>query len=141
MKSDGFGISLTYNLPSNFIINGNYNYATFSGEQPEGFITGFNTPKNRINLGVSNRALTKNLGFNISVSYQDDFVWESLYGTATMPSYTLLNAQVNYKLRAFNTVVKIGGTNIGGSDYRTSFGSPFVGQVYYVSLLYNQLMN
>lgn len=54
---------------------------------------------------------------------------------------TLVNLPVDYKIGAFNAVLKIGGTNIGGSDYRTSFGSPFVGQVYYISLLYNQLMN
>lgn len=140
LKSDGFGVSLTYTLPNNFVVTSNYTYTTFTGKQPEGFITAFNTPKNRINLGVSNNKLTKNLGFNINVSYQDDFVWESLYGTATMPTYTLLNAQLNYKLQALKTIVKIGGTNIGGSDYRTSFGSPFIGQTYYISLLFNEML-
>ena len=141
LKSDGFGISLTYNLPNNFVATGNYTYATFSGELPEGFITGFNTPKNRINFGISNRKITKNLGFNLNMSYQDEFLWDSLYGMAMMPSYTLFNAQVNYKLPLFKTTIKIGGTNIGGDDYRTSFGSPFVGQTYYISLVYDALLN
>ena len=141
LTSDGFGISLTYILPRNFVATGNYTYATFSGELPAGFITGFNTPKNRINLGISNAKLTKHLGFNLTLSYQDEFLWDSLYGTATMPSYTLFNAQASYKLPAINTIIKLGGTNIGGQDYRTSFGSSFVGQTYYLSLIYDSLLN
>jgi outer membrane receptor protein involved in Fe transport len=140
LTSDGFGVELTYNLPNNFVVKGNYTYATVSGEQPDGFLVGFNTPRNRINLGFSNRKLTEKLGFNMNFSYQDDFLWESQYGTATMPSYTVFNAQVNYKLPSLKTIVKIGGTNIGGSDYRTNFGSAFIGQTYYVSLVFDELL-
>lgn len=140
LKSDGFGIELTYNLPNNFVVSGNYTYTTVSGKQPDGFITGFNTPRNRINLGFSNRKLTEKLGFNMNLSYQDDFLWESDYGVANMPSYTVLNAQVNYKLPSLKTIVKIGGTNIGGQDFRTSFGSSYIGQTYYVSLIFDDLL-
>jgi hypothetical protein len=38
------------------------------------------------------------------------------------------------------TVVKIGGTNIGGGDYRTNLGSPFVGQTYYISLTFDEFL-
>lgn len=140
LTSDGFGIELTYNLPNNFVVKGNYTYATVSGEQPDGFLVGFNTPRNRINLGFSNRKLTEKLGFNMNLSYQDSFLWESDYGIADMPSYTVFNAQVNYKLPSLKTIVKIGGTNIGGHDYRTSFGSSYIGQTYYVSLVFDDLL-
>ena len=140
IKSDGFGLGLTYNLPNNFVITANYTYTTFSGEQPAGFLTQFNTPKNRYNLGFANRSLTKNLGFNINFSYQDAFTWESQYGTGPIDSYGIIDAQVNYKLPSLKTIVKIGATNLGGSDYRTSYGSSFIGQTYYVSLLFNELL-
>jgi hypothetical protein len=84
--------------------------------------------------------LTKKLGFNLNLSYQDAFLWESAYGTDTMPSYTLFNAQVNYRLPSLKTIVKIGGTNIGGQDYRTNYGSTYIGQTYYVSFIFNDLM-
>jgi outer membrane receptor for ferrienterochelin and colicin len=140
IKSDGVSLGATYNLPNNFVLTGNYTYTTFSGEQPEGFLTMFNTPKNRYNLGFSNNKLTEYLGFNVNFSYQDAFIWESDYGTATMPSYSLIDAQVNYKFSAFKTIVKIGATNIGGSDYRTNFGSAFIGQTYYVSIVFDELL-
>jgi len=140
LKSDGLGLGLTYNLPNNFVLSGNYTYTTFSGKQPEGFLTYFNTPRNRINLGFANRKLTEKLGFNINFSYQDAFLWESEYGVATMPSYSLVDAQVNYNFPSLKTLVKIGGTNIGGQDYRTSFGSSFVGQTYYISLVFGDIL-
>ncbi len=140
LKSDGLGLGITYNLPNNFVLNGNYTYTTFSGNQPDGFLTFFNTPKNRFNIGFSNNRLTKNLGFNMNFRYQDTFLWESDYGRATIPSYSLFDAQINYNLSAFNTLIKIGGTNIGGSDYRTNFGASFIGQTYYVSIILNDLL-
>ena len=140
VKSDGFGLGLTFNLPNNFVLTGNYTYTTFSGEQPAGFLTQFNTPKNRYNLGLGNSEVTKNLGFNVNFSYQDSFLWESQFGIGTIDSYALVNAQVNYTLPSLKTIIKIGGTNIGGSDYRTNFGSSFIGQTYYVSLIFDELL-
>ena len=63
IKSDGFGLGLTYNLPNNYVVSGNYTYTTFSGEQPPGFQTSFNTPKNQFNIGFANAKLTNNFGF------------------------------------------------------------------------------
>ena len=85
--------------------------------------------------------MVKNLGFNFNFSYQDEFIWESLYGTGTMSSYSLIDAQVNYRLTSLKTMVKIGATNLGGSDYRTSFGSSYIGQTYFVSLVFDELLN
>lgn len=100
----------------------------------------FNTPKNRFGIGVGNRELAKNLGFNMNYRYQESFFWQSLFGETTIPAYGVLDAQVNYKLSFLKTILKIGGTNLGGKDYRTSFGSPYVGQIYYVSLVFDDLL-
>ncbi len=140
LTSFGIGLGLSYTLPKNFNLSGNYNYTTFSGQQAPGFLTSFNTPRNHFSLGVGNNNLVRNLGFNITYRYQEAFVWESLIGTATMPAYGVLNAQVNYKFPALKSMIKVGGTNLGGGDYRTSFGSPFVGQVYYISFIFDELL-
>lgn len=140
LTSYGIGLGLTYNLPKNFVLTGNYTYTTFSGDLPEGFLTSFNTPKNRYVIGLGNPALTNRLGFQMNFRYQDAFFWESEYGAANIPAYGIFDAQVNYALPSLKTIVKIGGTNIGGSDYRTNFGASFIGQTYYVSLVFNDLM-
>jgi iron complex outermembrane recepter protein len=35
---------------------------------------------------------------------------------------------------------KLGATNIGGGDYRTNIGAPFVGQQYYVSITFDEFL-
>jgi len=140
LTSQGVGLGLTYNLPRNFVLLGNYNYTTFSGQTSSDFQANFNTPQNRYSFGVGNRKLVKNLGFNVNFRYQDSFLWESSYGVATIPSYGVLDAQVTYKVTAMKSVFKLGGTNLGGNDYRTNFGSPFVGQMYYLSITFDEFL-
>ena len=139
LKSYGIGLGVTYNLPGNFAVNANYNYTVLS-KVDEGFISGFNTPNNRISFGLENRKLYKNLGFNLNYRYQESFLWQSFYGNATIPAYGVLNAQFNYRLSSIKTIIKMGGTNLGGKDYRTNFGAPYVGQTYYLSLVFDELL-
>ncbi len=141
LSSYGVGLGLTYKLTRNFVLNGNYNYTTFSGQLESGFLAQFNTPENRFSIGLGNRKLTRNLGFNINYRYQQAFDWQSLFGEATIPAYGALDAQINYTISSLKTILKIGGTNLGGLDYRTSFGSPYVGQIYYISFVFDGLLN
>jgi outer membrane receptor protein involved in Fe transport len=140
LTSQGIGLGLSYNLPRNFVISGNYNYSTFSGQQDADFQAGFNTPQNRYSFSLSNRKVTKNLGFNINFRYQDAFTWQSSYSPSdfTVPSYGVLDAQVSYRVPSMKSIFKVGGTNLGGNDYRTNLGSPFVGQMYYISITFDE---
>jgi outer membrane receptor protein involved in Fe transport len=140
VTSQGVGVGLTYNLPRNFSINGNYNWAAYSANESGDFRAGFNTPKNRYSIGLSNRKVTKNIGFNVNFRYQDMFHWTSSYGEWDVPRFGVVDAQVSYKLAPIKTVIKLGGTNIGGGDYRTSLGGPFVGQQYYVSVTFDEFL-
>lgn len=141
LTSFGIGLGMSYSLPKNLVLSGNYNYTDYSGQQDEDFITGFNTPKNRFSVGIGSSEVTKNIGFNINYRYQESFLWQSGFGEDIMPAYGVLDAQVNYKISSMKTIVKLGGTNLGGKDYRTNFGSPYVGQIYYLSLVFDEFMN
>lgn len=140
VKTQGVGVGLTYNLPKNFVLNGSYNWADYTANESVDFRAGFNTPKNKFSVGVGNRKIAKNMGFNVNYRYQDAFSWSSSYGIWNVPKYGVVDAQVNYKISSMKTVVKIGGTNIGGGDYRTNLGSPFVGQTYYISLTFDEFL-
>jgi len=141
VKSYGIGLGLTYSLPRNFSLNANWNYADFEANEGPNFRANFNTPKNKFSVGVGNRKVLKNLGFNVNYRWQDSFEWQSSYGIWQVPEYGLVDAQVNYKITSLKTVVKVGGTNIGGGDYRTNLGSPFIGQQYYISLTFDEFFN
>lgn len=139
VDSYGVGLGITYNLPKGYSINGSYNYATFSAPgDSEDFRSGFNTPENKVNVGFGNRKLTKNLGFNINYRWQQGFRWESSFGDWDVPEFGVLDAQVSYKIPSIKTIAKLGGTNLLGGDYRTNFGSPFVGQQIYLSLTFDE---
>jgi outer membrane cobalamin receptor len=51
-----------------------------------------------------------------------------------------VDAQVSYKVTSIKTLVKVGGTNILGGDYRTNLGGPFIGQQYYISLTFDEFL-
>lgn len=143
VTSQGIGLGLTYNLPSNFVLSGNYNYASFNADEEEGseFEPQFNTPEHRYSISIGNRKLTSALGFNIAWRWQDEFLWQSGFSTATIPAFGALDAQVSYKLDALKSILKVGGTNILRNDYRTNAGAGFVGAQYYVSITFDQFLN
>lgn len=140
VTSFGAGLGLTYSLPRNFSINGNYSYATFDANETADFRAGFNTPENKFNIGISNRKLFDNFGFNLNFRWQQGYLWQSSYGVWNVPEFGVLDAQINYKLSALRSMVKIGATNLGGGDYRTNLGAPFVGQMYYISLTFDEFL-
>ena len=140
VTSYGLGLGLTYNLPKNFVLSGNYSYASFDANESPDFRAGFNTPTNKFNIGVGNRKIIENLGFNINFRWQEGFLWQSSYGVWNVPEFGVMDAQLNYKFTSLKTMIKVGATNLGGGDYRTNFGSPFVGQQYYITLTFDEFL-
>ncbi|MFM9839942.1 MAG: TonB-dependent receptor [Cyclobacteriaceae bacterium] len=141
VKSYGVGLGLSYSLPKNFVVNGNYTWAEFEAPgASKDFQSNFNTPKNKISVGVSNRKIIDNLGFNINYRWQDAFEWQSSFGVWQVPQFGVIDAQVNYKVSAIKSMLKLGATNIGGGDYRTNIGAPFVGQQYYISITFDEFL-
>jgi iron complex outermembrane recepter protein len=139
IDSYGAGLGLTYNFSKGYSINGSYSYATFIAPgDTEDFRSGFNTPENKFNVGIGNRKVAKNLGFNINYRWQQGFRWESSFGDWDVPEFGVLDAQINYKIPSIKTIAKIGGTNLLGGDYRTNFGAPFVGQQFYIQLTFDE---
>jgi iron complex outermembrane recepter protein len=141
VDSYGVGVGITYTLPRNFTVNANYNYANLQLNESEEFRAGFNTPENKFQVGFGNRKLTKNFGFNLNYRWQDKFLWESSYGNWNVPAFGVFDAMVSYKVSTIKTIIKLGGTNLFGGDYRTNIGAPFVGQQYYLSLTFDEFFN
>lgn len=140
VTSFGAGLGFTYKLPRDFELNGNYNYANYTAQEDVDFRAGFNTPKNRGSIGISNRKIFKNFGAGVNYRYQTAFLWESSYGMWNVPEFGVLDAQVSYTVTSIKSVFKLGATNLGGGDYRTNLGSPYVGQQYYISVTFDEFL-
>ena len=63
-------------------------------------------------------------------SYYD--YYEGTFITGTLPAFTWVDAQVNYRPPGTKGVIKLGGSNILNDYKRTGYGSPYVGGLYYI---------
>jgi outer membrane receptor protein involved in Fe transport len=136
VKALGWGIGVEYLLPRNFVVSGNIFSDQLRDLQP-GLISFFNAPKYRLNISLRNDNVYKNIGFNVIVKWQDNNFYEGTFVTGTLPSFTWVDAQISYRMPKTKSLIRIGGTNIGNNYFRTGFGSPYVGGLYYISYGYN----
>ncbi|MGI8598497.1 MAG: TonB-dependent receptor [Chitinophagaceae bacterium] len=136
VKAIGWGVSANYLLGKGFELSANFSSDRLQ-DVPAGFVSFFNTPKWKYNIGISNNNIAKGVGFNLHYRRQDDVFWEGTFGTGLVPAYGTLDAQVNYKLPNSNNMLKIGGANITNDYYQSAFGNPRVGGLYYISFSNN----
>ncbi|MVM30016.1 TonB-dependent receptor plug domain-containing protein [Spirosoma sp. HMF4905] len=144
VSTDGASAGLTTFLNRGYRLNANLTWAQFNilDANPNN-IPAFNTPRFKTNAVLSNDKLTDRLGFSLAWHWQEAFDW---YGTFTqnlpgrIPAYSLLDAQVNYRLPALKTTVKLGASNLTNNYVVQAYGSPAVGGLYYLTLTFDQLM-
>ncbi len=136
IKANGWGVGLEYQVQKKLT-------ATFniSGDRlqqvPNGFVTFFNAPKIRYNIGLSTPAEAKSFGFSVVYRWQDKINWEGVFGSGPVPSYGTMDAQISYLMPKVKTLIKLGGSNIFNNYYRSAFGNPYIGALYYISFGYN----
>jgi len=135
VKTYGAAFGLDYRMGT-YNLNGNVSYNKIS-DIPANFLNSFNTPEIRFNAGVANQAVLKNVGYNIQYRWQEKFQWNSTFGSGEVPAFGTLDAQLSFKIPSINSVLKFGGSNILNKYYRTSFGNPLVGAIYYTSISFN----
>lgn len=142
VKSQGISAGISYMLTRQWRLGTNYSWNEIIDEEqlPDGFQTGFNTPENKVNVTLSNRKLTKNLGFNIAWRWQDDFIWESTFAQGVVPAYNTLDIQFSYLLPKLKSRVKLGGSNILNDRYEQALGNPTVGSLYYLSISFDEMI-
>jgi outer membrane receptor protein involved in Fe transport len=155
VTANGFAISGNYSLTKGFNVGVNYAQNNLKGftTSPEQQYAGYNTPKNRYNVSFGKRLNSGDkFGFNLNLRHQDEFVWEASFNQPTttgvasfsntiVPAVTTFDAQVSYKLSSMKSIIKLGGTNIGGKPYIQAYGSAAVGSMYYVAITFDELLN
>lgn len=139
ITSLGFGVGLSKKVYKDFELGVNYNYAQFDFDQTEdpSFVAGFNTPKHRIKGSFGNAKVTKNLGFNVNVRWNTEYLWQSSFGDGMIPENIVLDAQVNYGIPKLKSVIKVGATNLFGKDYLQVVGAGMIGQMWFASWIIN----
>lgn len=143
-KYNNFGssIGVTWNFFKAFTVSGNLNYNDIKANKTSDvFVTGFNTPNWVANLSIGNRQLFTNFGFNVVWRWQDAFVWESPLANGSVPSYSTIDAQVNYRFPKLKSTIKIGASNIFNNRYIQYAAGPTIGGLYYAAITVDGLLN
>jgi len=141
VNSYGASLGLSTKVFNNFDLSGSYTFTKQDFDQAANpdFQTNFNTPEHKFKASFGHTEVVKNLGFNVSYRFSDDYFWEATFGNGIVPEFHVVDAQVNYKIQSLKSVLKVGATNLTGNEYFTAFGTGFIGSMYYASLTINNL--
>ena len=144
VTAQGATLGLTYALPRNYSIGANATLATFDiRDANPNNVPGFNTPEYKTAITFGNSKIAENIGFNIAWRWQHAYDW---YGTfnqmrpGRIEAFSIVDAQVNYKLLPIRSMIKIGANNLFNNKVYQAYGSPSIGAIYYVSLTFDQLL-
>jgi hypothetical protein len=130
----GVALSLSYNLPKNYVLTGNVTYSKLA-KAPYGR-TLFNTPTYKTNLGISSKNF-KGLNFSVNWRWTDAYLWQSLFGDGMLTASNNLDTQVSYRLPKVATTVRMGITNALDNRHTEVYGGSTVGTICYMSLTYD----
>ncbi|MCC5939183.1 MAG: TonB-dependent receptor [Lunatimonas sp.] len=133
----GYSTQFSLNLAKKMVLSGNYTYATLhkiDRRDLEGLETAFNTPEHTVNFSLTDRELSKKLGYSVAWRWQSTFIWNSPLATGQVPSFNTLDLQLSYKLPKLNAIVKAGATNVLNERYTQYVGGPEIGGFYYFSI-------
>lgn len=153
--SRGWAVGLDYSLSKGYSVGANIanNELVNFVPTPEQQFSGYNTPQYRYNLSFGkNLGSRDKIGFRVSFKHQDSFLWEAGFVQPTttgidpftntlVPAMNTVDAQLSFKAPSIKSVIKVGGTNIGGKPYIQAYGSAATGSMYYVSVAFDELLN
>ncbi len=168
VTTKGFSGSVSYFFKK-MAVTGNYSWNKLNKEGADDpIIPAFNTPEHKYNIGLNGRELKipytnyKQLGFGINYKWVQGFTFEgSPQFTGFIPSYDMVDAQINYFFKKANCTLKLGGSNLMGirplfdsevekgnkwksvwdnKRYQV-YGGPYIGRLAYISILFEPVVN
>ncbi len=119
-----FGAKFAYNEMDRSNIDPNYE-------------TAFNTPKVRGRLSLGSTEIGDNIGFNVSASYHNSFLYESTFADGIIPANWVFNASMSFDVPELDGRIKVGAVNLTGDDYMSIPYTGMIGSQYYIKFTLN----
>ena len=141
VTTQGFSIGINHYV-KNYIFLGNYSWNILNTKTNDPIIPAFNTPAHKFNLGITGRDVQikniKNVGFSLNYKWIQGFQFQgSPQFTGSIPTYDLVDGQINYTFTKINTLLKIGATNMLNKKQYQVYGGPRIGRMAYISIQYD----
>lgn len=144
VSAQGASSGLTYLMPKGYALGGNATLSVFNIEHANpNNVAAYNTPKWSTNAFFSNSNMGNGYGFNLTWHWQSAFDW---YGTfnglrpGRVDAYSVVDLQFNKKLPKIGAMLKVGGSNILNNHIVQAYGSPTIGAIYYVGIVFDNLL-
>ena len=139
ITTQGLSLGVNYYLGNNYALNGNYSWNALTKKSTDPIIPAYNTPENKFNIGFQGRDIIikkfSGIGFNINYKWIQGFMSEgSPQFTGSVPTYGLLDAQINKFIEKAKLTLKIGAANLLNNQVLQVYGGPFVGRMIYTSI-------
>ncbi len=139
----GASVGVNYYFINNYSLNGNYSWNVLNRlGSTDSIIPAFNTPEHKFNIGISGYDIKigkqRGFGFNVNYKWIQGFLFEgSPQFTGSIPSYSLLDAQISWEVQKIYTTFKFGGSNLVSKRNFQAYGGPGIGRMLYGSILVN----
>jgi outer membrane receptor protein involved in Fe transport len=145
VTTQGVAIGMNYYFKKFFMIQGNYSWNKLNTADTDPIIPAFNTPRHKFNVGISGRDINLKIlkgntfwGFNVNYKWIQGFTFEgSPQFTGQIPTYDLLDAQVNCLIPKWNMTFKLGAQNLLNNLQFQTYGGPRIGRMAYLSMVYD----
>ncbi len=133
----GVAVSVAYYVGRGITPYVNYTYSDLDDSNLKNtgttILSGFNTPRHKINIGVNGNRVWKGLGFSANFKWVTDYEWQSPFADGTVPSFHVLDLQLYYEIEKAYSTVRLGGSNIYNNWHIEAVGSPKIGAMYYLA--------
>jgi len=143
VTTQGVTVGANYYLGNKWVVNGNYSWNKLDLKgSDDPIVPAFNTPEHKFNVGINGRDFSlfgaKYFGFGVNYKWVQGFIFEgSPQFTGPIDSYSLIDAQVNYRLQKLNMTFKLGASNVLNNQVYQVYGGPLIGRLAYFSISYD----
>jgi outer membrane receptor protein involved in Fe transport len=144
VTTQGFALGANYYFANYYSLSGNYSWNRLNTAVEDNIVPAFNTPEHKFNVGLGGRNIPLGnsrditYGWNINYKWIEGFIFEgSPQFTGFIPSYDMLDAQVNVAFSKINTTIKVGASNIMDNRQFQVYGGPRIGRMAYISATYD----
>ena len=141
VTTQGFSIGINYYFAKKFMLGGNYSWNVLDrrGSDDE-IIPAFNTPEHKFNITLGGRDFAiggvQHFGFNINYKWIEGFLFEgSPQFTGRIPTYDLLDVQINKRIPSLKSTFKLGASNVLNNQVFQTYGGPRIGRMSYFSVV------
>jgi outer membrane receptor protein involved in Fe transport len=141
--TQGANIGVNYYYWKQHAVTFNYSYnKLLLKDNQDAIIPAFNTPIHKLNIGLNGRELWPNAagntwGYALNYKWVDSYFWEgSPQFTGPVPSFDLMDVQVNYTLKKSGINFKVGCANLLNNLHIEAYGGPLIGRMAYAAIQY-----